>query len=187
MMNEWGVPAVELHSLTYQYCRKLEEKGKYVPDICFAGGFTMEDQIFKGLALGAPYTKLIGMARSPIAAVMVGKTIGKRINESKLPVYVERFGTTVDEIFVTAAELREELGADTFSKVPPAALGLYTYYHRLKQGIQQLMCGSRKFALEYLERGDLCTLTREAEDVSGIPYVMDLDREEAEKILEGHF
>lgn len=185
MMNEWGIPLVELHSLTYEYCKKLDEKGKYVPDIVFAGGFTFEDQIFKGLTLGAPYVKLIGMARSPIAAAMVGKTIGKKINENKLPVYVERFGSTAEEIFVTAAQLKEELGADTFKKVPPAALGLYTYYHRLQQGLQQLMCGSRKFALEHLTRDDICSLTRAAEDISGIPFVMDLDREEAEKILEG--
>ena len=48
---------------------------------CFAGGFTFEDQIFKGLAMGAPYVKLIGMARSPIAAAMVGKTIGTAIKK----------------------------------------------------------------------------------------------------------
>ena len=63
-----------------------------------AGGFTFEDQMFKGLALGAPYTKLIGMARSPIAACMVGKTIGKRIDENQVPVYVERFGNSKEAI-----------------------------------------------------------------------------------------
>jgi len=183
MMNEWGIPSVELHSLTYQYCKILDDQGLYVPDIAFAGGFTFEDQIFKGLALGAPYTKLIGMARSPIAAVMVGKTIGRKMNENKLPVYVERFGTTTEEIFVTAAELKEELGADTFNKVPPAALALYTYYHRLEQGLQQLMCGSRKFGLEHITRDDICSLTRQVEDVSGIPFVTELDKEEVSKIL----
>ena len=184
MMNEWGVPIVELHSLTHEYCKRLDAKGKYVPDIAFAGGFIMEDQIFKGLALGAPYTKLIGMARSPIAAAMVGKTIGKKIDQDQLPVYVERFGSDVEDIFVTASELKHELGEETFNKVPPAALGVYTYYHRLQQGIQQLMCGSRKFALEYLTRDDLCSLTREATDVSGITYVMDLDKKEVDEILE---
>ena len=59
MMNEWGVPPVELHSLTYQYADQLAKKGEYVPALAFAGGFTFEDQIFKGLALGAPYVKLI--------------------------------------------------------------------------------------------------------------------------------
>lgn len=184
MMNEWGIPSVELHSLTHQYCRKLDEKGEYVPDIALAGGFTFEDQIFKGLALGSPYVKLIGMARAPLAAAMVGKTIGKKIKENMIPVYIERFGNSVEEIFVTAPELKEELG-DRFDEVPPGALGLYTYYERLSQGLKQLMCGSRKFSLEYIDRGDIAALTKEAAEISGISYVMDLDREESESILDG--
>jgi len=76
MMNEWGVPPVELHSLLYQYVKRLADRGEYVPALALAGGFTFEDQMFKGLALGAPFVKLIGMARAPIAAAMVGKTIG---------------------------------------------------------------------------------------------------------------
>ena len=46
----------------------LAQNGEFIPDIAIAGGFTMEDQIFKGLAIGAPYVKLIGMARGPLAA-----------------------------------------------------------------------------------------------------------------------
>jgi len=45
------------------------------------------------------------------------------------------------------------------------------------------MAGSRKFALNFLSRGDLVALTREAADISGIPYVMEADMEEAERIL----
>ena len=183
MMNEWGIPSVELHSLLYQYCHKLKQKGEFVPDLSLAGGFTLEDQIYKGLSIAAPYVKLIGMARSPIAAAMVGKTIGRRINEDKLPVYVERFGRSVEEVFVTASDLKDELGEETFKKVPPGALGLYTYYERLAQGLRQMMCGSRKFALEHISRDDIAALTREAAEVSGISYVMDTDQEEVEKIL----
>jgi glutamate synthase domain-containing protein 2 len=184
MMNEWGIPSVELHSLLYSYCRRLAEKGEYLPAVALAGGFTLEDQIFKGLALGAPFVKLIGMARGPIAAAMVGKTIGRRIHDHRLPVYVERFGGSVEEIFVTATQLKQELGAEAFARVPAGALGLYTYYERLAQGLRQLMCGSRKFALPYIARGDIAALTREAAEISGIDYVMDLDREEADRILE---
>jgi glutamate synthase domain-containing protein 2 len=183
MMNEWGVPPVELHSLLYQYTKQLADKGKYVPALAVAGGFTFEDQIYKGLALGAPFVKLVGMARSPIAATMVGKTIGRRIEEQLVPVYVERFGNTKDEIFVTAGDLRQELGNDEFEKIPTGALGLYTYYERLAQGLRQLMCGSRKFALEHISRDDLACLTREAADISGINYLMDVDKSEVEGIL----
>ncbi|MCR4404086.1 MAG: FMN-binding glutamate synthase family protein [Candidatus Acetothermia bacterium] len=182
MMNEWGVPGVELWSLLYRYADKLAKRGEYVPDIAIAGGFILEDQIFKGLALGAPYFKLIGMARGPMAAAMVGKTIGRRIDQGEVPVYVARFGSTKEEIFVTAAELKHELGAD-FERVPTGALGLYTYLQRLAQGLRQLMCGARKFALEYITRDDIAALTREAAEVSGVPYITEVDAAEVERIL----
>jgi glutamate synthase domain-containing protein 2 len=185
MMNEWGIPPVEIHSLLYEYTKKLADTGEYVPGLAVAGGFTFEDQIFKGLALCAPYTKLVGMARSPIAAAMVGKTIGKAIKERMIPVYIERFGSNIDQIFVTASDLRRELGNEEFDKLPAGALGLYTYYERLGQGLRQLMAGSRKFALEHITRDDIAALTREAAEISGITYVMDLDKKEVERILNG--
>jgi glutamate synthase domain-containing protein 2 len=183
MMNEWGIPPVELHSLLYLYAKRLADKKQHLPALAVAGGFTFEDQIFKGLALGAPFVKLVGMARGPIAAAMVGKTIGRAIDENELPIYVERFGTTKDEIFVTAIELRSKLGMEQFEQLPTGAIGLYTYYERLAQGLRQLMAGSRTFSLEHISRNDIAALTHEAAEVSGIPYVMDLDRAEVEEIL----
>ncbi|MFH1023832.1 MAG: glutamate synthase-related protein [Planctomycetota bacterium] len=185
MMNEWGVPPVELHSLLYRYACELVGKGMTLPALAVAGGFTFEDQIFKGLAMGAPYVKLIAMARGPIAAAMVGKTIGKAIESNQLPVYIRRFGASKDEIFVTAAHLRGELGNEAFEKLPAGALGLYTYYERLAQGLRQFMAGSRRFSLEHMSRGDLAALTREAADRSGIPFIMDVDRDEVGKIFSG--
>ncbi|HSB80370.1 MAG TPA: FMN-binding glutamate synthase family protein [Candidatus Methylomirabilis sp.] len=183
MMNEWGVPPVELHSLLYQYAKRLADAGRYVPPLAVNCGFTFEDQIFKGLALGAPFVKLIGMARSPLAAAMVGKTIGRAIEENQIPVYIERFGDSKDEIFVTASALRQELGDEVFEAVPTGALGLYTYFERLAQGLRQLMAGSRKFSLQHMTRDDIAAITREAADISGIRYVMDLDREQVDTIL----
>jgi len=185
MMNEWGVPPVELHSLLYQYAKRLADGGRHVPALAVAGGFTFEDQIFKGLALGAPFVKMVGMARSPIAAAMVGKTIGRAIDEGQLPVYIERFGNSRDEIFVTASALRHELGDAIFETLPAGALGLYTYYERLAQGLRQLMAGSRKFSIDYISRDDLAALTRESAEVSGIQHVMDVDRAAVEQILAG--
>jgi len=183
MMNEWGVPPVELHSLLYQYARRLAEKGKYVPPLAVGGGFTFEDHIFKGLAMGAPFVKLIGMARGPIAATMVGKTIGWAIDNHQVPVFIARFGNSKEEIFVTAAALRKELGDAEFDELPTGALGLYTYYERLAQGLRQLMAGSRKFSLEHLSRDDIAALTPEAAEISGIQYVMDVDKAQVEEIL----
>ncbi len=182
MMNEWGIPTVELCSLTYQYVDYLARNGKYVPDIAFAGGFTLEDQMFKGFALGAPYVKVIGMARSSLAAAMVGKTIGKRVLEGGLPVYIERYGSTMEEVFVTGVYLGDTYG-DDFMKRHPGAIGVYTYYQRLAQGLSQFMCGARKFALEYITRDDIAALTREAVDVSGIKFVTELDKDEAWGII----
>ncbi len=182
MMNEWGVPGVELWSLLYQYADKLSKRGDYIPDIALASGFTFEDQIFKGLALGAPYVKAIGMARGPLAAAMVGKNIGKKVLEGNIPIYIERYGKDIEDIFVTATELKKKFGS-RFKQIPPAAIGLYTYYERLAQGLRQLMAGARKFALKHITRDDLVALTREAAEVSGIAYVMDCDEEEVEQIL----
>ncbi len=182
MMNEWGVPTVELWSMLFRYCAHLANKKEYVPDIAIAGGFVLEDQIFKGLALCAPYTRAVGMARAPLAAAMVGKTIGEAIDSKQLPVYLQRFGQTREAIFVTAEGLKREYGKD-YEKIPTSAIGVYTYYERLAQGLRQLMAGSRKFAVMHLTRDDIAALTPEAARVSGIPLVSDLDAKEVDKIL----
>jgi glutamate synthase domain-containing protein 2 len=184
MMNEWGIPSVEIWSLTYQYLKKLDEKGEHIPDVAVGGGITFEDQIYKALSLGAPYFKIVGMARGPMAATMVGKTIGKRIEEDQIPVYVERFGNSAEEIFVTAPELKERY-KERFNNLPTGAMGLYGYFERLSQGLRQMMAGNRKFALEYITRDDIAALTQDAANISGIPYVTDVDKEEVEKILRG--
>jgi len=114
---------------------------------------------------------------------MVGKTIGRSIDERQVPVYVERFGMTKDEIFVTAPELRKKIGNKEFEKLPTGAIGLYTYYERLAQGLRQLMCGSRKFTLEHMTRNDLASLTLPVQQISGIPHLMDLDKNEVVDIL----
>ena len=98
MMNEWGVPNIELWSLVREYCDRLKAKGEYIPDILYASGFILEDQIFKGFALGAPYVKAISMARAPLAAAMVGKTIGKAIESGDLPIFLKRFGLTKESV-----------------------------------------------------------------------------------------
>ena len=142
----------------------------------------MEDQMFKGLALGAPYFKMVGMARAPLAAAMVGKNIGLCIEKDDLPVYVSRFGRRKEEIFETSPELQARYGM-RFDAIPTGAIGLYTYLKRLHQGLRQIMCGSRKFSLPHIDRGDIAALTRASSNISGIPYIMDCDKEEAEQIL----
>jgi len=180
MMNEWGIPTVYLESLLYKFLKRLEEKGAFIPSCAIAGGIALEDQIFKALALGAPYTKAVCMGRATLTSAMVGKTQGQLLEETygKGKEYQEALLRT----FIGAAQLREKYGED-FERIPPAAIGIYTYYDRLATGLRQLMAGARKFALDFVTRDDLMALTKEAADVSGIPYVMEADREEAERIL----
>nr|QNO46105.1 hypothetical protein FAKCHJAF_00042 [Methanosarcinales archaeon ANME-2c ERB4] len=115
---------------------------------------------------------------------MVGKTIGKAIESKEVPVYISRFGRTIEDIFVTSTELKHRFGAD-FEFIPAGAIGLYTYMQRIAQGMRQLMAGNRKFGLSYIESGDIAALTTDAAEISGIPYIMDVDADEVETILNG--
>jgi hypothetical protein len=69
--------------------------------------------------------------------------------------------------------------------IPLGALAVYSFVQKIKVGLQQLMAGSRNFRLATISRQDLMTLTEEAAQVCGIPYVMDAYRKEAEAILDG--
>jgi glutamate synthase domain-containing protein 2 len=182
MMNEWGVPTVYLESLLYQFLKKLEQEGAFIPCCAMAGGLSLEDHIFKAFALAAPYIKAICLGRASMTAAMVGNTIGEMIKKEKVPADIAKYGNDIEHVFVLAAKLKEKYGKD-FQKIPSGALGMITYFDRLNAGLQQLMAGARKFALKHITRDDLCALTREAADVSGIPYVMEADQEEVARIL----
>jgi glutamate synthase domain-containing protein 2 len=181
MMNEWGIPTVQLECLTYQMCEKLKAKGAYIPPIAIAGGLSLEDHIFKAIALGAPYVKAICLGRAVLTAAMVGKTHGQLMAQ-KMEDEGEEPSEGYVRLFAVAAELKERFGKD-FEKLPAGAIGMYSYIDRMKQGLQQFMAGARKFALQYIDRNDLIALTRDAAEISGIAYVMESDAEEVEKIL----
>lgn len=180
MMNEWGIPTVYLESLLYKFLKRLDEKRQFVPSCAIAGGIVLEDQIFKAIALGAPYVKAVCMGRSTLTAAMVGKTHGQLLQEAHGQ--GEKYEEALLRCFSAAAQLKEKYGKD-FARIPPAAIGVYTYYDRLCAGLRQLMAGERKFALKYIDRNDIIALTREAADVSGIPYIMEADSQEVERIL----
>jgi glutamate synthase domain-containing protein 2 len=185
MMVEWGVPTFYLQCMAYELAQKLAEKGKFVPDLAMAGGFSTEDHIFKVLAMGAPYFKAVCMGRALMIPGFVGRNIGRWIEENNLPKSLSDYGTTVKEIFVTYEELVAKYGKDTVEKFPLGAIGVYTFIDKLRVGLQQLMAGSRNFRIDTISRDDLMALTEEAAKISGIPYVMEAYREEALKIIEG--
>ncbi len=185
MMMEWGVPSIYLHSMAYNLCRRLAEKGAWVPDIAFAGGFSSEDHIFKALSLGAPYCKAVCMGRALMIPGMVGKNIGRWLDgkDGGLPPTVSKFGTTKQEIFVCYEELKEKYGKEVDS-FPLGAIGIYSAGEKLRVGLQQLMAGARKWRVDLMSRKDLFSLTEEAASVTGIPYVMDAYKEEAMEIID---
>jgi len=182
MMNEWGIPTVELECLLYQMLKRIEKKRKFIPPVAMAGGLALEDHIFKSIALGAPYIKAICMGRATFAAAMAAKTVGNLIKEGKVPAEYKQYGDTIEQVFVNAEKLKEKYGKD-FKDIPVGAIGMYTYYDRLATGLRQLMAGERKFALKYITRDDIVALTRESADISGIPYVMESDKKEVDRIL----
>ena len=182
MMCEWGIPTFYLQCLTYQFCEKLAKKKIRIPDIAIAGGFSSEDGIFKALAMGNPYVKAVCMGRALLIPGMVGKNIGEWIKSRDLPKTVAKYGNTVEEIFVCYEELKKKYGKE-MKNIPTGAIGMYTLSQKIKTGLQQLMAGSRNFRLSTVSRKDIMSLTEEAARVSGVPYVMDAYRKEAEKIL----
>jgi len=183
MMEEWGVPTFYLQCMTNELVARLRAKGSFIPDIAIAGGFSSEDHLFKVLAMGAPHTKAVCMGRALMIPGFVGKTIEKWIADNAIPNSVNKFGTTKEEIFVTYETIKAEYGADA-DKFPMGALGIYTYADKLKVGLQQLMSGSRNMRLDTVSQVDLMALTREAAELSGIPFVTDAYREEALKIID---
>lgn len=185
MMEEWGVPTFYLQAMTNELLGKLAAKGAFIPDIAIAGGFSTEDHIFKVLSMGAPYTRAVCMGRGLMIPGMVGKNIALWLQEgaNALPKSVGAFGSKVEEIFVCYEDLIAKYGKETVKDMPLGAIALYTFADKLKVGLQQLMAGSRNFKVSTISRDDVMSLTPEAAQVSGIPYIMDAYREEAEKII----
>jgi glutamate synthase domain-containing protein 2 len=161
----------------------LHDRGERVPDLAFAGGFSSEDGIFKALALGAPFVKAVCMGRAIMIPGMVGKNIATWLKNDNLPRTVSAFGTTVEEIFVNYEDVADLVGSDEIKNVPLGAIGIYSYSHKLKVGLQQLMAGARCFNLAAISRNELLSLSPECAEVTKIPFVMDSYREEAMEIL----
>ncbi len=153
-----------------------------VPDLAIAGGFGDEANAFKALCMGAPYFKAVCMGRALMIPGMVGKNIQKWLQEGKLPKSVEKYGGSVEEIFVCYESLKEKYG-ERINEIPLGAIGIFSYVERYKLATQQIMAGTRNFSLSTISRNDLMALTEEAANVTGIPYVMNAYRDAAEAIL----
>jgi len=185
MMEEWGMPSLYLHAAAVQFADKLAAKGRRVPDLAFAGGFSAEDHVFKAIALGAPYVKAVCMGRALMIPGMVGKNVTRWMSNGGLPKTVSQYGDSVEEIFICWEQVADLVGKDEMKNIPLGAVGIFSYVQKLSVGLQQLMAGARCFRIPAVTRRELMSLTRECADVTGIPYVMDAYRDEAEAILDG--
>ncbi len=193
MMQSWGVPSVNLHAKAYEYTSLLAAQGKKVVDLSFAGGFSYEDSIFKGLALGAPYAKLICMGRGIMIPGFLGSNIEGVLRPEKrsevngnwdtLPKTVSSLGSTAEEIFSCYHDVEKLVGKDEMKNIPYGAIAFWTMADKLGCGLQQLMAGARKFNLNEIARTDLMAGNRETARETGIAYMTDINNESAMKIL----
>ena len=108
------------------------------------------------------------MGRAFMIPAFLGKNIRAWLEAGRLPKEIGGYGEGPEGTFLTYEGLRSRYGRDV-ERLPWGAIALYTFYDRLKVGLQQFMAGARKFSIEHIERGDIVALTREAADATGIP------------------
>ncbi|MFN2354551.1 MAG: glutamate synthase-related protein [Desulfopila sp.] len=193
MMQSWGVPSINLHAKTYEYAALLAARGRKVVDLSFAGGFALEDGIFKGLALGAPFTKLICMGRGIMVPGFLGANIEGALHPERraevngnwetLPKTVAGLGNSPQEVFASYYDVQHKVGKDEMANIPYGAIALWTMADKLACGVQQLLAGARKFSLDQLSRDDIFAANRETAQETGITFITDANDESARRIL----
>jgi glutamate synthase domain-containing protein 2 len=196
MMETWGVPSILLHSKAWKYASLLASTGQRVVDLSFGGGLAREDHIFKALALGAPYVKMITMGRGLMVPGFVGSNIEGVLrperraevngNWDNLPKSVSEFGNTPEQIFAGYAQLQNRLGSSAVKELPFGAIAVCTLADKLTAGLQQLLAGVRKFSVQHISRSDVFASNRETEKETGIPFITDVKDTEARRILTGN-
>ncbi|MFH1915121.1 MAG: glutamate synthase-related protein [Pseudomonadota bacterium] len=194
MMESWGVPSILLHSKAHEYASRLAARGKRVVDMSFAGGFTKGSTIFKALALGAPYTKLICMGRAMMIPGFLGSNIEGALfpdrrerlsgNWEKLPASVAAYGSSPEEIFASYQDVEKKVGKDEMAHLPLGAVAIWCLVDKLSAEIQQLLCGARKFSLKDITRSDIASGNRETERETGIKFITDMMDDTAKKIID---
>lgn len=164
MMNEWGLPAVCIESALPEICRRMESRGLVVPDIAITGGITSEDQVYKALAIGAPWVKIVGLCRAAMVAAMVGEKVGQLLETGMVPKHLERYGGSKETLFRHLPELRSLYGEEA-DKMSAGAIGSYSYLQKIAFGLRHFAALNRKFDIRYINQEDVIPMTREAKDI----------------------
>jgi glutamate synthase domain-containing protein 2 len=197
MMEHWGVPPLLLHAKAHEYASLLAAAGQQVVDLSFAGGFAKSSAIFKGLALGAPFTKMICMGRAMMIPGFLGSNIEgvlKPANRAKvngnwdqLPATVSDLGSSPEEIFAGYHEVQKKLGPKAMKDLPFGAIAMWGMLDKLGAGLQQLMAGARKFTLAAIDRDDIAAANRETAREINLPFITEIGDETAHAILKQKF
>lgn len=195
MMEHSGVPSILVHSKAYEYSKILADRGEFTADLSFAGGLARADHIYKALALGAPFCKIITLGRSIMIPGFVGSNIEgalyperkAKVNGAwdKLPTVVQECGNTPEEIFEGYADFKNMVGADMMKNIPLGAVAIWTYIDKLIVGMQQLMAGARSFDIASISRNDIASANRETEKETGVPFITEAQDDVAKQILMG--
>ena len=193
MMEHWGVPSLQLHTRAYEYAKMLADRGLQVPDLALAGGFAREDHVFKALALGAPFVKLVCMGRAPMVPAFVGSNIEGVLRPEnrtavhghwdELPSSVTCYGDRPEKIFAAWETVAKKVGMNEMKNVPFGAVAMYAYADKLACGLQQFMAGARKSKLSEMSRSDLMAANRETARETGLPYLTEAEHDKALSII----
>ena len=158
-----------------------------------AGGLAREDHVFKALALGAPFAKLVCMGRAPMIPGFLGSNIEGVLrperraavhgNWDQLPSTVKSHRQDPESIFAGWEAVRQKVGEAEMANIPFGAVAMYGYADKLACGLQQFMAGARKFSIDQIDRDDLMAANRETAEVTGIPFMTEAQEERAMDVL----
>jgi glutamate synthase domain-containing protein 2 len=193
MMESWGITSIYLHNKAHEYATLLAKKKKRVVDLAFAGGLAREDHIFKALALGAPFVKLVCMGRAMMIPGFLGSNIEGALHPDRrarvngnwdgLPGTVTEVGSRPEEIFAGYFDVQKKVGTRAMAEIPLGAVAIWTFADKLRAGLQQLMAGARKFSMPEIARDDIMAGNRETEQELGIPFMTEALDRSAKRIL----
>ncbi len=193
MMEQWGIPPIYLHAKAHEYASLLAAKRDRVVDLAFAGTLSREDHMFKALALGAPFVKLICMGRAIMIPAFVGSNIEGALHPDRrervcghwdsLPPAAAENGLKPEEIFAGYFEVQKRVGAAEMKHIPYGAIAIWTFADKIAAGLQQLLAGARRFSVGAVSRDDLMAANRETAAEIGIPFMTDALDAQAKKVL----
>lgn len=158
------------------------------------GGLANEDHIFKAMALGAPYTKLVCMGRALMIPGFLGANIEGVFNPerrdklngnwSELPKTItSEYGNSPEEIFAGYYDVKSKVGSEGINDIPLGAIAFWSLADKLAAGLQQLLAGVRKFNISEIRRNELFSANRDTERETGIRFMTDVADDIAKEIL----